>query len=349
MGAFDQVESVWPVHGSVLAQDGTVYCVAGRSMFLDGGLRMVRLDPRTGRQLSVTVMDDKDPATGKNLQSLITVQNMPVALPDVLSSDGKYVYMRSLPFTMDGKRKFVGYVPLGQRDGDDLHLFSPTGFLDDTMWHRTYWLWGRAFSSGATAYYQAGKVSPAGRLLVVDGDMIYGFGRQWQYYRWTAPMEFRIFATRKNAPAVKPPATPDERRAAERQAGIYMPPPPVRVELAWSANATVQATAIALAGGALFVAGTPDVVDEMKAARTLNDPATQKALAEQSEAFQGRRGGLLLAGSADDGKPLAAYRLGSPPAFDSMIAADGKLYLSTMDGKIVCLGSKAGKPLAPRD
>ena len=37
MTAFEQVESVWPVPGNVLVQDGVAYCVAGRSMFLDGG------------------------------------------------------------------------------------------------------------------------------------------------------------------------------------------------------------------------------------------------------------------------------------------------------------------------
>ncbi|MBM4050938.1 MAG: hypothetical protein FJ279_38065, partial [Planctomycetes bacterium] len=47
--AFEQVESVWPVSGSVLMRDGVVYCVAGRSMWLDGGMRFLRLDAATGR------------------------------------------------------------------------------------------------------------------------------------------------------------------------------------------------------------------------------------------------------------------------------------------------------------
>jgi hypothetical protein len=63
---------------------------------------------------------------------------MPVALPDILSSDGKHVYMRSLPLDLEGNRKFVTYVDVKDQDGDDIHLFSPTGFLDDTLWHRTY-------------------------------------------------------------------------------------------------------------------------------------------------------------------------------------------------------------------
>ncbi|MEO7800333.1 MAG: PQQ-binding-like beta-propeller repeat protein, partial [Opitutaceae bacterium] len=43
-GAFEQIESAWPVHGSVLVENDTVNLVAGRSVFLDGGLRFIRLD-----------------------------------------------------------------------------------------------------------------------------------------------------------------------------------------------------------------------------------------------------------------------------------------------------------------
>ncbi|MBM4051032.1 MAG: hypothetical protein FJ279_38535, partial [Planctomycetes bacterium] len=143
MVAFEQVESVWPVHGSVLVQNDALYCIAGRSMFLDGGLRLLRLDPKTGKKLGEAVLDDRDPESKENLQAHIKSLNMPVALADILSSDGRYVYMRSLPFDLEGKRKVVGYVDLKERAGDDLHLFSPTGFLDDTQWHRTYWVYGR--------------------------------------------------------------------------------------------------------------------------------------------------------------------------------------------------------------
>jgi len=205
MMAFEQIESVWPVHGSVLVIDdpstgsgqAVLYCVAGRSMFVDGGLRMLRLDPKTGRKLSETILDDKDPDTGENLQVHVDRLNMPVALPDILSSDGKYVYMRSLPFDLQGKRKFVTYVPVNEQRGDDLHLFCPTGFLDDSLWHRTYWGYGRAWASGAGGYHQAGRVIPAGRPLVFDDETVYGYGRLWQYYRWTTPLEFSLFAAKK--------------------------------------------------------------------------------------------------------------------------------------------------------
>jgi hypothetical protein len=34
-------------------------------MFLDGGLRMVIVDPRSGELLSETVYDDRDPESGR--------------------------------------------------------------------------------------------------------------------------------------------------------------------------------------------------------------------------------------------------------------------------------------------
>ena len=45
-----------------------LYCVAGRSVFLDGGLHFVRLDAMTGKKLAEEIYDDKDPETGRSLQ-----------------------------------------------------------------------------------------------------------------------------------------------------------------------------------------------------------------------------------------------------------------------------------------
>jgi len=348
MGAFEQIESVWPVHGSVLVQNDTIYCVAGRSMFLDGGLRLLRLDPKTGRKISETVLDDRDPATGENLQSHIQGLNMPVALPDILSSDGKYVYMRSLPFDLEGKRKFVTYVPVKEQQGDDVHLFSPTGFLDDTLWHRTYWVYGRAFASGAGGYHQAGRVAPAGRILVFDDETVYGYGRLWRYYRWTTPLEFHLFATKKQPEIVKAGTERKPIKKKGKRTGRSRVRSVTRFMTSWSADTSVQATAMVLAGDALFVTGPPDVVDEEKSVRALSDPEMQTKLAEQSAAFEGKHGALLVAVSPSDGRKLAAYRLDSMPRFDGMIAAGGALYLSTVDGKVVCLrpaSAGKGKPL----
>ena len=208
--SFEQLESVWPVHGSVLIQDGVLYCVAGRSMFLDGGLRLLRLDAKTGRLLSETVLNERDAATGKDLQAYVSWLNMPVALPDILSSDGRLVYMRSQCFNPDGKRIALEEFPRGEDADrgappatqrlDRAHLFCPTGFLDDSWWHRTYWMYGSRFVSGWCGYYLAGKAAPAGRILAFDDSTVYGFGRKPQYYQWTTPIEHHLFAADKLPP-----------------------------------------------------------------------------------------------------------------------------------------------------
>ncbi|MHC4642156.1 MAG: outer membrane protein assembly factor BamB family protein, partial [Planctomycetota bacterium] len=62
--ASGQLESVSPIHGSVLVKDGMVYFTAGRSSYLDGGIDLCRLDARTGKTLSVTPIYSPDPETG---------------------------------------------------------------------------------------------------------------------------------------------------------------------------------------------------------------------------------------------------------------------------------------------
>ena len=207
--AFEQLESVWPVHGNILIYDGKAYFVAGRSAFLDGGLKWYKLDVKTGQKISEIDMNEKDPETGKSLQSRIQVLNMPVGLPDILASDGSYVYMRSQRFDFDGKREEIGphsgtaAEQGGTQTGEGVHLFSPTGYLDGSWFHRSYWVYGRSFAGGHNGYYQAGKYAPSGRIIVCDDSNVYGFGRKPQYLRWTTTLEHQLFSTSKEAPEVK--------------------------------------------------------------------------------------------------------------------------------------------------
>jgi len=207
---FEQVESVWPVHGSVLVQDDAACFVAGRSMFLDGGLHLFRLDPKTGRVLTHRHFDDKDPETGENLQVRHQTLQMPVALADILSSDGERLYMRSQVFDLEGNRQALGpnsgdlVLQATVQRGKEAHLFAPYGFLDGSWFHRSYWVYGRSFSGSHGGYYQAGKFAPAGRILTADDQNVYGYGRKPQYLRWTTPMEYHLFATSN-----EPPELPD--------------------------------------------------------------------------------------------------------------------------------------------
>jgi outer membrane protein assembly factor BamB len=208
-GAFEQLESVWPVHGSVLVENDTVNFVAGRSVFLDGGLRFIRLDAATGKKLAEVVYDDKDPETGKDFQERHKTLQMPVGLNDILSSDGKVMYLRSQKILADGKRIEIGPVSAnaaeqgGAQKGEGRHLFAPMGFLDDSWFHRSYWVYGKNFAGGHSGYFQAGKYTPEGRILVHDDKNVYGYARLPQYYKWTTTMEHQLFSASKEAPDVE--------------------------------------------------------------------------------------------------------------------------------------------------
>lgn len=206
--AYEQLESLWPVHGSVLIRDDTVHCVAGRSIFLDGGLRLLRLDLRTGKKLSETLMDEKNPETGNNIQEKVQVLQMPVGLPDILSSDGRYIFMKSQKFDLEGNRLEIGpnsgdfAAQASKQRGDDAHLFAPMGFLDETWFHRSYWVLGQSFAGGHGGYFQAGRFAPSGRLLVNGNGYVFGYGRKPQYLRWTTTLEHQLFAAEPNPPEI---------------------------------------------------------------------------------------------------------------------------------------------------
>jgi outer membrane protein assembly factor BamB len=204
--SFEQLESVWPVHGSILVQDDSAFFVSGRSNFLDGGLYFYRINAVTGEQEIVENIDSTDPETGGDLQDRLKVLQMPAGLSDVLSSDGKNIYMRSQRFDKDGKRHEIGPVSGdfagqgGSQGGETAHLFSPTGFLDDTYFHRSYWVFGRNFAGGHGGYHQAGKYAPGGRIIVHDDEKVYAFGRKPEYLKWTTTIEHQLYATEKNRP-----------------------------------------------------------------------------------------------------------------------------------------------------
>ena len=74
------------------------------------------------------------------------------------------------------------------------------GFLDDSNFHRSYWVYGKSFAGGHGGYFQAGKYAPAGRILVHDDKNVYSYGREAQYYKWTTTMEYTLYATSKEPP-----------------------------------------------------------------------------------------------------------------------------------------------------
>ena len=353
--AYEQLESVWPVHGSVLVQDDKVYCVAGRTVFLDGGMRLLQLNPVTGEKLSETILDEKDPETGKNLQEFVESLDMPVGLPDILSSDGNYIYMRSQQFDMAGSRKHIAVRDVKDQSGKGAHVFSPIGFLDDSQFARSYMMYGKSVKSGWGGWEVMGKLTPSGRLITVDDDTVYGFERKPEFLSESIVLEFQLYAAEKTGDPksieviTRPPKQPVN--AFDKGLFNYAGDWKLRqglpkneqsaLRLKWLVeNPPLQVRAMVLADKTLFISGPPDVVDEESAFFALDDAEVLKKLAEQSAVNKGKRGALMWAVSAANGKKLAEYRLNSLPVWDGMVAAGGKLYMTTMKGKVLSFSAK---------
>lgn len=125
MAAFGQLESAWPVHGSVLVLKDTAYFAAGRTSMLDGGLYVYGLDAATGK------LRHQAHLSGPHY----TVENIEVnfrlpmgALPDVLMSDGSHIYMRSETFDLELNA-----------DKGRPELQTRSGFLEDSYFKRMPW------------------------------------------------------------------------------------------------------------------------------------------------------------------------------------------------------------------
>ena len=327
----ERMEATHPVHGNVLVMNDRLYTVAGRSMFTDGGIRFLILDALTGRKLKEHIMDDKMPGTGEPLQMQHEILNMPQALSDLLSTNGKHIFMRYQPFDLEGNRteipfsgKLYGYEldtygehvktafePVATKQtGEDAHLFSGTGFLDDSWWHRTYWVYGKYHASGHNGYTQAGaKGAPSGRMITFDKDRIYTWGRLKRYFRWSEEYLFHLHA--------KDYDFQDQ----------------------WSVMLPILVRAMVASDDRLFVLGPEELMRQDEIKQRITEEEVQELMVKQETALNGKSGSILLAVDKQSGKILSGYRLKTAPVLDGMAGAYGNLYVVTTDGTLCCLGS----------
>jgi hypothetical protein len=239
---------------------------------MDGGIRLYSLELKTGRVLAKT-----DVAMTRGRHNAGTIRKM--ALPDILSAENADIWMRQLG--VDKGLALVEKAP---------HLFAPRGFLDDTWWLRTHWIYGTDVGGGYTHWPDVGNVVPSGRLLAFSGDgLIYGYGRMTYrmgdgHVRSDMAGGYKLFAEGlATAPAV------EERRDATRR-------------IKWTAQLPFVARSIVLTRDALLVAGGKS----------------------PTESTAGLGPGSLWIVSHQDGSRMAASALPAPPVLDGM-AVSGPL------------------------
>jgi outer membrane protein assembly factor BamB len=308
--AFGQLESAWPVCGSVLVKDDVAYFAAGRNSFVDGGIWLFGLDPQTGHGIHQRHMvgpygKDGFPVIASDISGGFGLHGFK---NDVLLTDGQNLYLRHQGFKPD-------LTPLAPEEIDQPHLIASPGFLEPIPHHRTWW------TIDTTIRYDnvASRRAAHGDILVMDGNRFYEV-------RGYPPGRGANFNPRDNGYTLYAGVVPKAAsagRAARTGVNEKSKGKAVSTEL-WSSQIPLTGKAIALADNRLFIAGTPVVF-----------PSD-----DLHKAYEGRMGGIVWAASAQTGEKIAEAKLSAAPAWDGMAVASGRLYLSLQDGSVACLGAR---------
>ncbi|MHC5057541.1 MAG: outer membrane protein assembly factor BamB family protein [Planctomycetota bacterium] len=221
---FDRLESAWPIHGSVLIEDGTAYFCAGRSSYLDGGIFIYGLDPVTDRlrhrrQFYGPYAEDGFPAfveEGNRSEKEVILGTT----ADVMTGEGGRLYIRHQAFSPDLTDAAPGK-----------HLLASSGMLESKRQHREYKLVQEDFNH-RKMWTTIKTQYPTGDIIVSDGTDYYAvFGH------------------------------PVNRGSPFNPRGGYVLTAKTRAQDEWSdkwqTKMPITGKAMVLAGSTVFVAGAP--------------------------------------------------------------------------------------------
>jgi len=226
--SFEQIESAWPVHGSVLVKNDTAYFCAGRSSYLDGGLFICGLDPVTGeiryrRNFYGPYAEDGFPAFVKEGNRSETEVILGTTA-DIMTAEGDTLYIRQQAFNLD----LTDAVP-------KKHLLASAGMLESRRHHREYKLVQENFNH-RKKWTTIETEYPTGDIIVSDGTDYYSvFGH---------PVNRGQSFNPRNGYALMA-----KTRSADKWSGK------------WQVQIPITGKAMVLAGDTVFVAGAPLVFD----------------------------------------------------------------------------------------
>jgi len=337
----NQLESLWPIHGSVLVQNNTVFFAAGRSSHLDGGIRVFAVDLASGECEKQITLDAGAPGDQKAFAKM-----------DLLVSDGKLINMGLAQFDED-----LSLQPVSKLNT----LICDTGFLGDSWFHRENWVLGGVEDQVTTTHRikmqvqgRTGKDS-LGKLLAFNDTTVYGIKNPYSYQKYSKdiripthtghphqkysryespwfPVGCRIFASHNVKPRradsktgrqprrPKTSSTSKVRRYSGRPSIEHARPE------TWGVDMNYQPRTIALASDALILAGWLDAIAIKPKSGLPLDPANPDP-----------RVCVLRVLSTVGGKILSEYKIPAEPAYDGMAVAYGRIYLPLKNGTVMCL------------
>ncbi|MCB1236715.1 MAG: PQQ-binding-like beta-propeller repeat protein, partial [Verrucomicrobiae bacterium] len=307
--AYGQVESPWPVAGSVLAMGDTAYFAAGRQELADGGVLVFAIDPLTGARKWVHRLDEiphknenpsEDPYGGFYENSGLEFD--PV---DILHAEGDRLAMSRWRFSLDGQSvevdKWNAFAKLDTGGGGG-GVWAPRGSWTYGARHQhrfrgeaafrplAVFRDGREFSSldGGTELFR--RDFDAAGLAAFDSKWITGWKAAQEGGKGGKP--YRNYRIAEGAAWKSDPFTPAGEPAKEIPAGAQL-------------SNDLHALAYAAGNDRLYVI---------------------------------HKDGRLKMLAAADAKVLAEQAVPAP-VWDGLAVANGRLYLATEAGEVLCLGA----------
>jgi hypothetical protein len=227
-----QLESAWPVNGTVFVQQDKAYVVAGRSTNLDGGLFACVLDVRSGEVLQTAQYQADTRKTGEVDGAVLS---------DILVGDTQRILIRD-------KQIDPADIALLASSNEDTLLRTRSGGLLDASW----------YNSAAWEYLQT-----RAQMLVFDDRVLVGLSAYRVQSQKSYPHDVLSVGDGYLLSAVSPIAGRDDggKSAAKGKADRRAPSLQSPWRRLWQTVIPVRVNAMILADRTLCVAGAPDIAD----------------------------------------------------------------------------------------
>ena len=316
--AFDQLESVWPVHGSVLVKNGVAYAAAGRCSYLDGGIMLYGLNPATGKVIAKRLVEsehagamDPPPDGSEHASTTMIRQNtvdykthlasdrsdafsMRGATTDILVADSNSIYLRHM--RLNDK--------LETETSKRPHLYSTSSLLDDWEHNRSYWILGTGDLTRTPVaipwIVHSDLAVPFGLMMAFDEKTVWAVRRAGG--KRANKSDPGVYAMPRPEPSDAANLLPDFQKRTTSKTNI--------ASISWKSKLSTRARAMLRAGDTLVIAG------------------------------RDTDGGFLQTLSASQGAAMNEQPLEASPVWDGLAATTGRLYAALENGTVVCLGGK---------
>ncbi|MBI5724750.1 MAG: PQQ-binding-like beta-propeller repeat protein [Planctomycetes bacterium] len=310
--ARDRVESVWPLNGTVLVENGVAYVAAGRHCDADGGVFFHALEPDTGKVLwekriagfppfrtdshSRTIASRfvTDPQKFESLspsdRDLLAGYERST-YNDVLISDGRTIFLGALCIDIETRKELPIPPAAAFYGGGGTFLCdnSRPGYGGD----RNQWA-----LVGDTWRKNKAVSLASGNGLAIDGQRVYGI-RQGDEKGKSMGLIFAIKKQGIIGPRVETQPSQQQVKGWQKTDKDFL-----------------RMMAILVTKDKVFVACQPGGAKY--------SPENPKV-------------GEIRIFSAETGEKLGQFDLGAEPSFDGLAATDGCLFVSMQEGEILCL------------